>query len=229
MRKYLIFILMVCFFGLESYAQPKSYFTVRGGYSVTLGEYSSNNYETGAFTSSGISLGVDGAWFFYKNIGLVADFNYSLHSVDAATLATEIFYAFEDPLLNNLYVRSDPYKVITFMLGINYNYKLLDKLSIEPRVLSGLLMAYTPFQLIETEYFILADDYFKKTSSRDQSIAFKAGLSIKYDLSNCLAISLSGDYTTANMSFGFIGSKGRYYRDQKIAYLDLSFGLVYKL
>lgn len=229
MRKYLLIILLLSYFGIKLYAQPKSYFTLKSAYSLPLGEYSSKNYETGAFTTSGISLGVDGAWFFYKSIGLAADFNYSLHSVDAATLATETFYAFQDPLLNNLYVRSDPYKVISAMLGINYYYKLLDNLSIEARTLSGLLIAYTPFQLVETDYFLLGEDYFKKTSSRDQSIAFKAGLSVKYDLNNCIAVSLSGNYTAANMSFGFIGSNGRYYREQEIAYLDLSIGLVYKL
>lgn len=210
-------------------AQSNFGFSLKGGASLPLGEYSSNNLEEGAFTTIGMSLGADAFWNFYKNLGVVADFSYSLHSVDASALATETLYASEDPLLNDLYVRSDPYKTISFLLGLQYEYQLFPKFSIEPKALMGIMIASTPFQLFETEYFLLPNNYFKRTSSRDESFAMKAGLAFKYDIATCLMLKVSGDITHANMSFGFYNSSGKYYRDQTISYLDLSLGLVYKI
>ena len=228
-KKYLVIQFLMIAFLINANGQGNSFFSLKGGVSMPMGEYSSNNIDKGAFTTTGLSFGVDGAWYFYKNFGVGADVKLCIHSVDAAALATETFVAANNPLLNNLYVRSDPYKVVTGLIGIYYQYHVFNKWSIEPKILSGVMLAYTPFQLYEAEYFLLPSDYYKKTTSKDYNIAFKAGLSIRYDLNNCINLKLSGDYTTANMSFGFYNSSGKYYRDQRISYLDIHIGLVYNL
>jgi hypothetical protein len=229
MKKPLFLAILFSGWCLGVLGQASSYFSIKAGWSMPMGDYASYHLDQGAFTTNGLSFGVDGAWFFYKNLGFGADVGYTLHSVDAPALATETLDASSDVLLNNLYVRSDPYKVVTAFLGVHYDFSIFERLSIEPKVLAGVMIAYTPFQLYETEYFLLPDNYFKKTSSRDESFAFKTGLAIKYSIATCLMLKMSGEYTTSNMSFGFSNSSGKYYRDQKISYLDLSLGLVYKL
>jgi opacity protein-like surface antigen len=213
----------------QAMAQNKFDFSFKAGLSLPTGEYSSQDIEKGAFTTIGMSLGADAVWYFYKNLGVVADFNYSLHSVDAVAIATETLYASEDPFLNDLFVRSDPYKVFTFNAGLVYNYQLLARLSLEPGFMAGLMMAYTPFQLYEAEYFLLPNNYFKKTTSRDENFAFKTGLAVKYDISSCLKLKLSGEYTYGKMNFGFTNSNGPYIQELKISYLDIGLGLVFKL
>lgn len=229
MKKQLFLWILFSGLCLGSMAQSASYFSIKAGWSLPLGDYASYDLDQGAFTTNGLSFGVDGVWFFYKNIGLGADAAYSLHSVDAIALATETLYASSDVLLNDLYVRSDPYKVVTTLIGIHYHYSILKKISIEPKILAGVMVAYTPFELYEAEYFLLPNNYFKKTSSRDESFAYKAGIAVKYDIASCLMLKISGEYTSSNMSFGFNNSSGLYYRDQNISYFDLSLGLVYKL
>jgi len=213
----------------QIFSQNNFGFSFKGGLSLPTGEYSSNNLDEGAFTMVGLSLGADAFWYFYKNLGVVADFSYSLHSVDAPALATETLYASEDPLLNDLYARSDPYKAISILLGLQYNYKLLNKLSIEPKAFMGVMIASTPFQLFETEYFLLGEDYYKKTSSRDESLAYKFGLNFQYDVSACLGLKLMTDYTFSKMNFAFNNSAGRYFREQNIGFFDIQMGVVYKL
>lgn len=229
MLKQIIFLIILVFvISLNSIGQS-SYFTVKTAYSLPLGEYASYELDGGAFAYTGLSLGVDGAWYFHKNIGIGADLSYSLHSVDAVALATETLYASEDPFLNDLYVRSDPYKVLSMNLGLVYNFHITDKLSLEPRFLVGLMMAWTPFQLYEAEYYLLPDDYFKKTTSRDENFSIKTGLAVKYDLSPCLMIKVAGEYSYGKMNFGFTNSSGPYIQELKISYLDMGMGIVYKL
>lgn len=209
------------------FAQNNFGFSFKGGVSNPMGKYSSNHLEEGAFTTVGMSIGADAFWYFHKNLGVLADFSYTLHSVDAAALATETLYGSEDPLLNDLYARSDPYKAISLMLGLQYEYRPFPKFSIVPKALIGLMIASTPFQLFETEYFLLGEDYYKKTSSRDESLAYKVGLHFQYEVTSCLALKLMSDFTFTKMSFAFNNSNGRYFREQKMGFLDFQLGVVY--
>lgn len=227
MKQFLLISIFCCGLLPQLWAQNNFGFSFKGGLSVPVGEYSYNNLEDGAFTTAGLSLGADAFWTFYKNLGVVADFSYSLHSVDASALATETLYASEDPLLNDLYARSDPYKAISLMMGLQYEYQIFPKFSIAPKAMLGIMFASTPFQLFETEYFLLGEDYYKKTSSRDESLAYKVGLNFQYDLTTCLALKLMTDYTYSRMSFGFTNSEGHYLREQNIGFLDFQLGVVY--
>jgi len=189
-----------------------------------LGDYALYDLDKGCFTTEGISFGVEGAWYFYKNLGIGADVNYSLHSVDAIGIANK---KIEDAiLLNQLYVRSDPYKMITTMAGFYYAYQVMESLRIEPKILAGLMFGSSPFQLYEQELYLLGDSYYKITSSQAHAFAIKAGISIKYKVSPCIALSLLADYTQSDLSFGFYSSDELFYRNRKIAYLDFGLGLV---
>lgn len=228
-KRIISLIIFIPLFCLVSSGQTSSYFSIKTAFSLPIGEYASYELDEGAFAYSGLSFGIDGAWFFYQKWGVAADITYSTHSVDAVALATETLHASIDPFLNNLYVRSDPYKVLAMNLGLVYDYHIWEKFSIEPKFLAGLMIAYTPFQLYETEYFLLPDNYFKKTTSRDESFSIKTGLSFKYDISNCLMLKASGEYSYSKMQFGFTKSSGMVYEELKINYLDLGLGIVYKL
>lgn len=219
---FIFFIIVLC---TQTYAgDGKSFFMLKGSYSLPVGDFASYNLEKGCFTTNGLSLGAEGAWYLYKNIGVGADFSYSLHSVDAIGIANKII---EDAiLLNQLYVRSDPYKMMTAMAGVYYSIHIKDKLRIEPKILAGMMFGRTPWQLYEQELFLLGDNYYKITPSNANAFAFKAGVSIKYQVYKNVALSLFSDYTKSDLSFGFYSSNELNYRRRKIDYFDFGMGLV---
>lgn len=227
MKKFLILSLLLISLFIYNTAYSQSFFSLKGGYSMPLGKYASNSLEDGSFAMSGLSFGVDGAWFFYKNIGVGADVSYTLHSVDAVGIATQLVYS--DPFLSDMRVRSEPNTMLSTLGGIYYSLTLTERLSIEPKFLAGMMWTKTPFQLYEPEYFMVGPGYYKITSSKDHSFAYKTGLSIKYQLSNCVLVGVHADFTHSSMSFGFYNSQGLYYKNRNYSFLDLGLGLVIKL
>jgi hypothetical protein len=156
---YIAFILLLGSLQLKA-GDGKSYISLKGAASMPIGKYGSDNLSNGCFTTTGFSAGVEGAWFFYKNIGAGIDFNFSLHPVDAVALATETVQ--DDPVMEDLTVRSDPYNIKTYMVGLLYKFQLTEKISVSPRVYGGLMYGRTPFQLYDASYFMLGPKSFKK-------------------------------------------------------------------
>lgn len=202
----------------------KSFFALKAAYSLPVGEYASYSLDNGCFTTNGLSLGAEGAWYFYKNLAFGADVSFSLHTVDAVGIANEIIK--DAILLNQLYIRSDPYRMITTMAGFYYSIQVMEKLRIEPKLLAGMMFGRTPWQLYEQELFLLGDNYYKITPSKAYGFAFKTGIAVKYHLNNCIALSLFADYTQSDLSFGFYSSDSFQYKDRKIGYFDFGLGLV---
>lgn len=191
---------------------------------MPIGDYAAYDLDKGGFTTEGMSLGAEGAWYFYKNIGFGADISYSLHSVDAIGIANK---KMEDAiLLNQLYVRSDPYKMITTMAGFYYSINVMNGFTVEPKLLGGVMFGKSPWQLYEQELYLLGDSYYKITPSKAHAFAFKAGVAFKYEVSPCLALSLFADYSQSDLSYGFYSSGVLGYKDIKTAYFDMGLGLV---
>jgi len=206
----------------------KSFVSLRTSFSIALGDYGKNDLDKGCFTTSGMSFGAEGAWFFMKNLGVGLDVNYSLHSVDAIALATEKVRV--DQFVLDMTVRSEPYSILTIMSGFYYSLELTEKLSLQPKLIGGIMFGKTPFQLFEPTFFYLGPSYYKVTSSRDYGFALKTGLLIKYDLSNCIAIGINADFTYSRLIFGFKTAGGNHEdRERNISYLDLGIGLIIKL
>jgi len=224
MKKYIIFLFILSFSLNAMAGDGKSFFALKASYSLPVGDYALYDLDKGCFTTNGLTLGAEGAWYFYKNFGVGADVGYSLHTVDAIGIANKII---EDAiLLNQLYVRSDPYRMITTMAGVYYSIDIIDKLRIEPKLLAGMMFGQTPWQLYEQELYLLGDSYYKITPSKANAFAFKVGVSVKYQLSPCIALSLMTDYSQSDLSFGFYSSDELNYRKRKISYFDFGMGLV---
>jgi hypothetical protein len=227
--KKLLLVSLVLLSGITSIAgEGKSYLSLRTSFSIAVGDYGKNDLDVGCFTTYGMSFGAEGAWFFWKNIGVGLDVNYSLHSVDAIALATEKVRV--DQFVVDMRVRSEPYSILTIMSGFYYSLELTEKLSLQPKLMGGIMFGKTPFQLFEPTFFFLGPSYYKVTSSRDYGFALKTGLLIKYDLSNCIAIGVNADFTYSHLIFGFKTVGGNHEdRERKISYLDLGLQLIIKL
>ncbi len=101
---------------LNIYAQEKkSFIAIRGGASIPFGKYHSTSLEEGSFTQTGFNVSLEGAWFFLPKFGVGASTGINLHPVDVSALGWEVVQ--NDPFMEDVYIRSDPYQIITAMGG----------------------------------------------------------------------------------------------------------------
>ncbi len=227
MKKLIIFSLCILFY-MNIYASDgKSFVSLRSGVSLPVGDYGSNIIGTGSFTTAGFSFGAEGAWYFWDNVGFGLNVNYSIHPVDAIGLATAVVV--NDPFMEDLNLRSDPYTMLTTLGGFYYYVSLSKKITIEPSLMAGVLFGKTPFQLYEPVYFMVGPEYYKVTSSRDYGFAIKPGVRSNYQINDCIALGIYAEFIYSQLSFGFYTSNGLEYRDRKISYLDLGLNLSIKL
>lgn len=222
--KKLTFTIVLSLMYIISYAgDGGSFVLLKSSVSLPTGDFGANNLEKGCFVTPGVTYGVEGAWFFLDNIGIGADVKYGLFPVDASGLATA--KVIEDPFMEDLTIRSDPYNILTTMGGVYYNLKLGNKIELQPTVMAGIMFGKTPFQLYEPSYFMAGPDYFKITSSRDSGFAISPGLSGIYKVNDCISIGVDADFTYSKLSFGFYSSGELYYQHRKISYIDLGLSL----
>jgi hypothetical protein len=227
-KKILIFGFCLLFYSLNLLAgDGKYYISLKGAASVPMGKYHSNNLSDGCFTTTGFSVGAQGTWFFHKNLGAIIDFNFSLHPVDAPSLATETLL--DDQFMLDLTIRTDPYNIKTYMLGIVYRIPIYEKLSVHPKILVGLMYGHTPFQLYDATYVLLGPHSFRVTESRDHNFAFKGGVDLVYDFNDYVGVGLSIDYIYSKLFFGFETATGPEVKERNISYLDTGLKLLLRL
>lgn len=226
--KRIIILAFILIMGLDTMAgDGKSFFMLRSGVSVPVGKYGSNNIDGGSFTYSGMSIGGEGAWFFKKYLGIGADINYSFHTVDVSALGRAMID--NDPFLTDVYIRSEPYQMFSLTVGLYSSLDIINKISVQPKLLGGIMYGKTPFQLFEPEYFMVGPEFFKITSSRANGFAVKAGVSIMYSFNDYIGIAISSDYIYSPLKFGFNTGNGFEHRKKNISFFDFTLGLVIKL
>lgn len=207
--------------------ERSSYIELRGGLSVPVGKYGSADLNDGCFTLPGFTVGAEGAWYFKPYFGVGGQFGYNLHPVDVSLLGYE--KVLDDPFLNDLAIRSDPYQIITSAVGLFSRWNFWKKMSVQGKLLGGIMWAKTPYQLYKPEYYAVGPEYFEITSSKDSNFMGVAGLGLQYDLSPCIALKLDGEYQFSQMVFGFNTATGIRYDYRNIGFIVTSLGLIINL
>jgi hypothetical protein len=209
-------------------AQKKpSFFSVRAGTSIPYAEYCQKNMEKGSFTLTGANVSAEGAWFFMNKLGVGASAGVNLHPVDVGVLGWEKVQS--DPFLSDVYIRSDPYLIITIMTGIYTQIPIKHKFHLTGKVIGGILWGKTPYQLYKPEYFITGPDYYEITSSVDWKISWQAGAGIRYDLSSCFGLVLDADILYDRLGFIFNSGSGSYTSNKTISFINTTLGVRFNL
>lgn len=123
----------------------------------------------------------------------------------------------------------EPYMMLSLTVGLYSSIDIIKRISLQPKLLGGVMFGKTPFQLFEPQYFMIGPEYFKITSSRAEGFVVKAGISVRYSLNSCISIGVNSDYSYSPLKFGFYTSQGLEYREKNISFFDFSLGLVIKL
>ena len=158
---------------ITAFAQSsKAYLELNTRLSLPVFTYSSNNLESGCFTQPGFTVSAETGIWLYKKWGFSILSGLQLHSVDVGLLGWEKIQA--DPFLKDLYIRSDPYRIIHIMAGPEYAFQIIDKLELDIQILAGVFFSRTPYQLYKPTYYMVGPEYYEITSSKDISFAYVA-------------------------------------------------------
>lgn len=226
--RYIIIGVIIILLSNSLNAQDNSYYIgLKGGLSIPIGQYSAKNLQNGCFTQTGFNAGVEGAWYFKHNLGVGGQFGFNLHPVDVGVLGYEKVII--DPFLLNLFIRSDPYQIITGTIGLFYRRNFFKQWSFHSKLLGGMMWAKTPYQLYKPEYFMLGPGYFEVTSSKDNNLMGIFGAGIQVDISPCIAVRAEGEFQYSQMIFGFKTSSGTRYDYRTISFINTSLVLIFVL
>jgi len=228
MKKLILKYFVLIFFSfsiLSSVAQENpSFFALKGGVSIPFGKFNNYNLQESSFSTTGISLSADGAWYFLPWLGVGGEFGYNLQPIDVSVLGYEKMLA--DPFLEDLTIRSDAFQTLTTSAGIYATWNFWKSFSLNGKLLGGWLWAKTPYQLYKPTYYLLDVPWYEITSSKDNGFIVVPGIGLQYDISPCIGVKAEGELYYRNMQFGYTNSQGAYYVDKTISFVNITIGLV---
>jgi hypothetical protein len=224
----ILFILLFLIQHLLLLSQPlQVYLGVQSGLSVPLADFAATNLEEGSFALPGFTGSVEAKvvlkdkWTGFVQGGI------QLNPVDVGYLGYEKVQA--DPFLEDLYIRSDPFKVIHLLAGPGYQSRIGNSFLIEGALAAGVFFSSTPYQLYKPEYFLTGPDFFEITPSRDVSFAYGANLRVIYEVTPCYQIGISNQFMQSKASFDFISGQTLRTDVRNISLWNISFSFIVKL
>jgi opacity protein-like surface antigen len=213
---------------LPALSQPgNSFVGFNAGMAFPYGKFRSESLDGGSFAMNGFSFYGEGAWFFHPRFGIGASAGFNLNPVDVSALGWEKVQ--NDPFLQDVTIRSDPYLTITAMGGAYTKLPLWKKFSFSGKILVGLLYGETPYQLYKPEYFIFGPPYYEITSAKDWKFSWQAGAGIQYDVSPYVGLVLEGVILYDQLSFDFQTANGIRTDIHTIALINTTLGLRIRL
>lgn len=226
--KHLPILLILLVNTLYINAQPLQLdLALQSGISVPLFDYSAKNLQKGCFTlpgftgSSEVKLLLNDNWSGALLAGI------QLNPVDVGLLGYEKVNA--DPFLEDLYIRSDPYKVIHLMAGPAYKFPLCKSFSIEGQLTAGVFFASTPYQLYKPEYFFTGPPFYEITPAKDISLAYGGSVRLLYQVAPWYQIAITNQFMQSKASFKFNTSVSTRTDVRNISLWNASFGIIIKL
>jgi hypothetical protein len=225
MKKSLILVLFTLI-GVRIWAQQAK-LEVRTGISLPLFAYSSYNLEEGCFTLPGLSVTAATDIHLWHRLGLKLEGGLQMHPVDVGVLGWEKVQA--DPFLTDMFIRSDPYRIIHLVAGPNYYFPVMEKLKLDVSAFGGVFFSRTPYQLYKPVYYMVGPDYYEITPSKDISFAWGAGFRLRYAITDSYELSAGADYMQSAAAFGFNTSNGLRIDNRTISYLNTTAGVVFYL
>jgi len=207
--------------------EKPSFVAFRSGASIPFGKYHEASLDKGSFTTTGFNVSVEGAWFFHPKLGVGGSAGLNYHPVDVSILGWEL--VLEDPFLQDVTIRSDPYQMITAMAGAYTQIPIIGKFHFTGKILGGLLYGKTPYQLYKPEYFITGPPYYEITSSKDWKFSWQAGVGLRYDISPCFGLVIDSEIFYDKLIFGFRTANGIRYDEHIISFINTTLGIRFDL
>jgi opacity protein-like surface antigen len=165
-----------------------------------MGNFTKADYEndkSGFANSSGMNMGIEGAYFFHKNIGIGGMFsNTSFYTKGKQALADGYKDAFD--VDSTTVTDKGKYSTYNFLIGPYFSFPM-KKFTFDVRVIGGLISAETPEFKVELED--QANATFYQNSSKANAFGFQAGAGVRYSIITNLCVKLNVDYFYSKPDF----------------------------
>lgn len=209
-------------------AQPAEvHLSLQSGLSTPLFNFYAKNLERGSFALPGFTASTEISVIPWENYGVFLQTGFQLNPVDVGSLGYEKVAA--SPPLRDLYIRSEPYRVIHLMAGPLLRTPLDNRLDLETVLAAGVFFSSTPHQLYKPVYYMGFNQWYEITPSSDISFAFGAGITLIYHISPCYQIGFSNRLMHSRASFGFETMSGPRVDVRDITILNSSLTLILRL
>lgn len=200
---------------------------IQSGISVPLFDYSARTLHEGSFATTGLTVSTEAKFLLDEHWSGTLLAGLQLNPVDVGRLGYEKVNA--DPFLEDLYIRSDPYKVIHLLAGPAFQFPLNHSFSLESQLNAGVFIAFTPYQLYKPEYFFTGPPFYEITSARDVSFAVGGAVRIIYQVTPCYQIAFTNQFLHSKASFKFNTSNSTRIDVRNISLYNASFSIILKL
>lgn len=208
MKKY-IFLFSLVIFSLtilDTHAQVKSYVGFFGGLSSPLGDFSKSEYgeiyhenNKAGYAKSGFTFGVDGAWYFYKNLAVAGTVSYqdqgrlSLRDVENISAGYTDAFAVD----NSTVTATKRYRNLNVLVGPQYSFLLNKAFILDLRGVVGVIKSFsTPETKVDLEDE--PSHTFYQRSSTASAFAYGGGIGLRYSLSKKIGLALRSNYVGSN-------------------------------
>lgn len=223
-----ILLSLIIISGLFAKAQSsKANLSFQSGVSIPLSDFASTTLGSGSFTTTGFHVSTGFKFKLINHFGATVQSGLNLAPVDVWRLGYAKVQA--DPFLEDMYIRSDPYRIIHLLAGPNYSKEIFTNLFIQPGISAGVFFSSTPYQLHVPKYFMLGPPFFEITESRDVSFAYGATLSLVYEISPCIGVEISSSILHSTAHFNFRQGNTIRTDTRNITLFNNSLGLFVKL
>ncbi len=226
--KLILTIIFLLFNAYISQSQPVSlHFELQGGASKPILDFSSTNLQKGSFALTGFATSAELKVITNNKLGGFIQGGVQLLPVDVGSLGYEKVKA--DPFLQDLYIRSDPFKVLHLLAGPLYQIPLWKSFFFEGQLGAGVFFSSTPYQLYKPSFFFMGPPYYEITPSKDVSFAYGASVKAIYDLTPCYQIAIASQFMNSKASFDFESATRVRTDVRNISLLNTSLSLILKL
>jgi len=200
-KKILLLTVFIALMTVGAKAQVKSYFGFFGGVSNALGDFKSTDYynNKAGFGKRGLTYGLDGAYYFYKNLGIGASITYQdngeLNLTEANSLAAGYTSSFSAD--NAAVTGTKRYQTVNILLGPQYTFTK-GKFLLDLRASAGILKLFstpeTYVNLYDGDNQIAA---FYQKSASSTVLAYSGTAALRYKLSDNVFLTLRGAYLSS--------------------------------
>ena len=218
-------------------AQVKSYFGFFGGLSVPQGDFAATSYDNNkaGFAKKGITFGLDGAVYLYKNLGLGATIAFndqgqmSYNDVSSIAAGYTATFAADQGTVTAV----GRYHYATFLLGPQYSFTF-GQFIIDLRASGGILKVYsTPAITSQLTGVAEQSKIFFQRSASATVLGYGGNLGLRYKLSDNVFLTLRGNYVNSQgpsiTNDERTSNNGRLVTKQPITALQTTFGLSFGL
>jgi hypothetical protein len=176
----------------------KSYVGFFGGLSIPMSDFKSVDYDNNksGFAKKGVTFGLDGAYYFYKNLGIGAAISFhdqgELNQTDADNLAAGYTASYQADQATVTTV--DRYHYISFLVGPQYSFTF-GKFILDLRASGGVLkVSSTPSSQIQVVGVPEQTATFTQQKASGTVFGYSGDIGIRYKLSQGVHLVLRGNY-----------------------------------